>query len=950
MITALLIQLVQSSANLPVVLRQTLTVDSISDTPVGVCYPTKCNEASSVACCHFWTLEVIIENIVIDLLSTLNLPEYPASAPILEVINLICKVTTQVACVFVLIQNSLQVLCVLLLQNAGLKSKDVAARCLAIDLLGTIAARLKRDAVFCSRESFWILHKMADEDNADQSYPRDVCSICLDGRSRKVVFVCQDCQRLFHTDCMGVIECNAHSQGWCCHFCLGKQQLIGLQSYLKSIHNDDVKRSLFKTEGAPEALELISQMEIVQQLLLNYLQGAGSTDDAHLYTRWFYLCLWYKDDPKSQEKLAYYLARLQLTSTVVSSFLTRESAKKITLAFGQKSSFSRGFDQILCMLLASLRENAPVIRTKALRAVSLIVEADPEVLCEKRVQSAVEGSFFDSVISVREAALELVGRHIASHPDVGIKYFQKVAERVKDTGVGVRGRAIKIICDMCTSNANFSEFTSACLQIISCVSDEESSIQDLVCKTFYNFWFDVPSRAQTQFAEDGSSVPLEVAKKTEQIVEMSRKMSGHQKLVTILKRNLALDFFLQSSKAAGISPISLAMVRRRCELMCKCLLEKILQVEGTDNGEMEMHALPYGDNRAVAQLLESIIFVIDAVLPLLRKPPQSVAEELEQDLKHMIVRHSFLTVVHACIKCLCSLCKITQKGGTLIEHLIQVFLKRLDNLGDDAKQQVGRSLFCLGLLIRYGSELMITSDNKSIVFDKSLNSLMSYLCSEDFVIKFRSLQALGFLLIAKPEYMLQREIGKILEATLAPGSDDRLKMQALQIVYKCLLDCETKMEPDEMSSSTTTQYEDAAHNVPVAAGVLIYEEIMLLYWDCIMKLCLDMNEQVRQSAVKVYWRSAVASRASLSLQMKEHKSDSTSYNFHKNKYSKELDELLEKHEDSFTRLQQVLAERQLLEKDDMNLTNENMDLRILISSMEKDVMDVLCMKCKYSLQ
>ncbi|KAI3848993.1 hypothetical protein MKW92_038979, partial [Papaver armeniacum] len=469
MITVLLIQLVQSSANLPVILRQALTVDSISDASVDVCYPTKCNEASTEACCLFWTrvlqrlttlktqdaseAKVIIENIVMDLLSTLNLPEYPASALILEV------------------------LCVLLLQNAGLKSKDVAARCLAIDLLGTIAARLKRDSVFCSRESFWILHKLGGEDDADRSYPRDVCSICLDGRSRKTVFLCQDCQRMFHTDCMGVTERDAPSRGWCCHFCLGKKQLTGLQSHLKSIHNDDVKRNLFNTEGAPEASELISQTEIVQQLLLNYMQGAGSTDDAHFYARWFYLCLWYKDDPKSQEKLAYYLARLQWTSTVVSSFLTRESAKKISLAFGQKNSFSRGFNKILCMLLASLRENSPVIRAKALRAVSLIVEADPEVLCEKRVQSAVEGRFCDSAISVREAALELVGRHIASHPDVGLKYFEKVAERVKDTGVSVRKRAIKIIRDTCTSNANFSKFTSACLQIISCVSDEESSIQ-----------------------------------------------------------------------------------------------------------------------------------------------------------------------------------------------------------------------------------------------------------------------------------------------------------------------------------------------------------------------------------------------------------------------------------------------------------------------------------------
>lgn len=34
-----------------------------------------------------------------------------------------------------------------------------------------------------------------------------------------------------------------------------------------------------------------------------------------------------------------------------SSFLTRDSVKKITLALGQSSSFARGFDKILQVLL-----------------------------------------------------------------------------------------------------------------------------------------------------------------------------------------------------------------------------------------------------------------------------------------------------------------------------------------------------------------------------------------------------------------------------------------------------------------------------------------------------------------------------------------------------------------------------------------------------------------------
>ena len=74
----------------------------------------------------------------------------------------------------------------------------------------------------------------------------------------------------------------------------------------------------------------------------------------------FYLCLWYKDVPKSQKKFKYYIARLKAKSIIrnsgaTTSFLTRNAIKKITLALGLNSSFSRGFDKILHMLLVSER-------------------------------------------------------------------------------------------------------------------------------------------------------------------------------------------------------------------------------------------------------------------------------------------------------------------------------------------------------------------------------------------------------------------------------------------------------------------------------------------------------------------------------------------------------------------------------------------------------------------
>ncbi|XP_061369299.1 sister chromatid cohesion protein SCC2 isoform X2 [Gastrolobium bilobum] len=881
MVTALLIQLIHCSANLPDALRQASSGNAVLEVSVDVGYPTKCNEAATEACCLFWSrvlqrlasvktqdaseLKSIIENLVTDLLTTLNLPEYPASGPILEV------------------------LCVLLLQNAGLQSKDISARSMAIDILGTIAARLKRDAVICSREKFWIVQFLFSQDSTSKHYPKDTCCVCLGGRVENL-FICHSCQRLFHTDCLGIKEHEVSSRNSYCQTCICCKQLLVLQSYCSSQRKDDVR----KNRNASKDDSDVSKHEIVQQLLLNYLQDVTSTDDLHLFICWFYLCMWYKDDPNCQQKSIYYLARMKSRiivrdSGTVSSMLTRDSIKKITLALCQNSSLSRGFDKILHMLLASLMENSPVIRAKALRAVSIIVEADPEVLGDKRVQLAVEGRFCDSAISVREAALELVGRHIASHPDVGFKYFEKIAERIKDTGVSVRKRAIKIIRDMCSSNANFSGFTRACTEIISRVSDDESSIQDLVCKTFFEFWFEEPSGSQAQVFGDGSTVPLEVAKKTDQIVEMLRRMPNNQLLVTVIKRNLSLDFLPQSAKAIGVNPVSLAAVRKRCELMCKCLLEKILQVEEVNSDEVEAHALPYVlvlhafclvdptlcapssnpsqfvvtlqpylktqvDNRMVAQLLESIIFIIDAVLPLLRKLPPSIVEELEQDLKHMIVRHSFLTVVHACIKCLCSLSKMAGKGAAVVEHLIQVFFKHLEAQAVDNKQQVGRSLFCLGLLIRYGNCLLASSSNKLIDVRRSISLFIKYLSVEDFIIKVRSLQALGFVLIARPDYMLENDIGKIVEGTLSSTADARLKIQALQNMFEYLLDAESKMETDKADDNVAEYSVGAGQSVPVAAGAgdtNICGGIVQLYWDNILGRCLDFSDQVRQTALKI---------------------------------------------------------------------------------------------------
>jgi cohesin loading factor subunit SCC2 len=109
MITALLVHLVQFSATVPDSLKGTVDWSTIVDASVDSSYPKKCHEAATEACCLFWTnvlqrvtatksqdmseAKNIIDNLVQDLLTILNLPEYPAAASILEVTLLSGTVT-----------------------------------------------------------------------------------------------------------------------------------------------------------------------------------------------------------------------------------------------------------------------------------------------------------------------------------------------------------------------------------------------------------------------------------------------------------------------------------------------------------------------------------------------------------------------------------------------------------------------------------------------------------------------------------------------------------------------------------------------------------------------------------------------------------------------------------------------------------------------------------------
>lgn len=65
-----------------------------------------------------------------------------------------------------------------------------------------------------------------------------------------------------------------------------------------------------------------------------------------------------------------------------------------------------------------------------MKCLTMIVEADPSVLGKSDMQIGVNHSFLDHSTSVREAAVDLVGKFVLSRPELIDKYYDMLSARI----------------------------------------------------------------------------------------------------------------------------------------------------------------------------------------------------------------------------------------------------------------------------------------------------------------------------------------------------------------------------------------------------------------------------------------------------------------------------------------------------------------------------------------
>ncbi|KAL0131860.1 hypothetical protein PUN28_003013 [Cardiocondyla obscurior] len=804
----------------------------------------------------------LFENFVQDLLATVNKPEWPAAELLLSLLG-----------------N-------LLVGHFSNKSSDMSLRVASIDYLGVVAARLRKDAVNsqCKLSTIdQIIRDIKLEQQKDSDYEliKDKEIVGLSEDEERIVFL----QKVL-LDYLAVSGTKDHALGYARHFylaqwyrdCAMEKSRVGQpkNSPSKKMHK---KRSKKKNRHHSSDQDTESECDE---------QDPDENDNNEQKNSEAYRII--------EEKKKYIISRIRPCSTgtkpdILQTYIDYNSAELISQYLASKRPFSQSFDRYLKQILHVLTESSIAIRTKAMKCLTMIVEADPSVLARVDMQLGVKHSFLDHSTSVREAAVDLVGKFVLSRPELIDKYYDMLSARILDTGVSVRKRVIKILKDICMECPDFPKIPEICVKMIRRVNDEEG-IRKLVMEVFQNMWF-TPVRERPTL--DSDSLLKKVMNITD-VVAASKDMGlewFEQLLVSLFKPKEDKD---DSTKMQTEPPRALLTA---CKQIVDCLIQNVLRLEET-NLHPEKLEKKGASQRLVAclttlylfakirprllvnhastlqpylslkcqtqgdyQIISSVAHTLELVVPLMEHPSETFLAQLEEDSVKLILQHD-RSVVASCLSCLGSVVNNVTRNYKLIRDCFKKYYGHLTEYKSFYEKDptnpmlikyrpfFRRALFTVGLLLRHfdftDPEVIegLADNIKDQVFETL--SYLVHLDNED--IRHFTLSAIGSLCIRHYEFMMLPELKELYHHLLTSEyALVQMRIQVLNNIEVYLQEEEKRMIKQDMEWAKLSKQENLKEMGDVSSGMA--STVIQLYIKEILESFLHANVSVRHAALKV---------------------------------------------------------------------------------------------------
>uniref|UniRef100_A0A672MBM7 Nipped-B protein n=1 Tax=Sinocyclocheilus grahami TaxID=75366 RepID=A0A672MBM7_SINGR len=636
----------------------------------------------------------------------------------------------------------------------------------------------------------------------------------------------------------------------------------------------------------------------LQKALLGYMDENAETDPALTFARKFYIAQWFRDCTTESEKAmrnqnqkeddsegTQHAKELQTTGDIMQRAETRkkflhtvikstpnqfttlrmnsdtvdyEDACLIVRYLASTRPFSQSFDIYLTQILRVLGESAIAVRTKAMKCLSEVVAVDPSILARSDMQRGVHGRLMDNSTSVREAAVELLGRFVLSRPQLTEQYYDMLIERILDTGISVRKRVIKILRDICLEQPNFSKITEMCVKMIRRVNDEEG-IKKLVNETFQKLWF-TPTASH-----DKETMNRKILNITDVDCRASEEDSSYKptrKACVQLVDNL-VEYILKYEEAIAEHK----SVNSTRLVACITTLYLFSKIRAQLMVKHAMTMQPYLTTKCSSQsdfmVICNIAKILELVVPLMDHPSESFLTTIEEDLMKLILKYG-MTVVQYCVSCLGAIVnKVTHNYkfvwacfNRYYGALTKLKLQHQEGTNSMAlaatKAALLRSLFTVGALCRHFDFdfEQFKGTTKVVIKEKVLESLLYFTNHEDEEVRCKAIIGLGFLFIMHPSQMFIPEVKSLYNGLL---SDKRcsitLKIQVLKNLQMYLQEEDSRMQVADREWQKMSKQEDLKEMGDISSGMS--SSIMQLYLKQVLESFFHTQSSVRHFALNV---------------------------------------------------------------------------------------------------
>ncbi|KAM6985316.1 nipped-B-like protein B [Aplochiton taeniatus] len=814
MVTALVLQLIQCVVHLPSDKDMDYEYDKKVDHDVLI---TNSYETAMRAAQNFLSVFLkkcgskqgeedyrpLFENFVQDLLSTVNKPEWPAAELLLSLLGR------------------------LLVHQFSNKQTEMALRVASLDYLGTVAARLRKDAVTSTMDQRSIDRILKENPGSDET--QQLQKALLDYMNDNA-----------ETDPSLVFARKFYIAQWFRDTTTETEKAMKSQSQ----RDEDSSDGQHHAKDIETTGEIMQRAEARKKFLRNIIKTAPSQ-----------------------------FSTLKMNSDTVDY----EDSCLIVRYLASMRPFAQSFDIYLTQILRVLGESAIAVRTKAMKCLSEVVAVDPSILARLDMQRGVHGRLMDNSTSVREAAVELLGRFVLSRPQLTEQYYDMLIERILDTGISVRKRVIKILRDICLEQPTFSKITEMCVRMIRRVNDEEG-IKKLVNETFQKLWF-TPTPNHDKEA-------------------MTRKILNITDVVSACK-DTGYDWFeqllqnlLKSEEDASYKP-----ARKACFQLVDNLVEHILKYEETlgdcenkgvnSNRQvscittlylfskiraqlMVKHAMtmqPYLTTKCNTQsdfmVICNVAKILELVVPLMEHPSETFLTTIEEDLMKLIIKYG-MTVVQHCVSCLGAVVNKVTRNYKFVWACFNRYYGALTKLKTQNQEDPSvsglaankpallRSLFTVGALCRHFDfdQEEFKGTNKVVIKDKVLELLLYFTKHEDEEVQTKAIIGLGFLVIMHPALMFVQDVKNLYNGILADRkSSVNLKIQVLKNLQTYLQEEDSRMQDADRDWKKLSKQEDLKEMGDISSGMS--SSIMQLYLKQVLEAFFHTQSNVRHFALNV---------------------------------------------------------------------------------------------------